>query len=132
MNNYYPCINTVPPPASLTLTSGSNNNNMVVVGDSVTLNCALVLNSAILESDLSLLNVSVQLTHPNGTRISLSSSVTGTTFTYTTTVNSFERSDSGNYTCTANIERQSTATYLIGIDNSMLPSDELEVTTGKN
>jgi hypothetical protein len=106
---------------------------MVMVGDDVSLTCTVELNSGIQpqESDLSLLMVSAQLTHPNGTMLSLSNTLRGTTFTYTTQLNSFRRSDSGNYTCTANIEPQLTATFLTGIDDSMLPSDVLEATTGK-
>ena len=59
--------------------------------------------------------VSAQLTHPNGTMLSLSNTTSGTTFTYTTR---FGRSDSGRYTCAATIRPQSTATpYLSGTDS---------------
>ena len=124
-------MNTVPP-ASLTLTSGrsdsSDNYVMVMVGDRVTFTCTLVLNSTIEMSEVSsLLTVSTQLTHPNGAMLSLSSTTTGITIIYTTTVNSFGRSDSGNYTCSATVGAQPSAMYLTGIDDS---SDALEVTTG--
>jgi hypothetical protein len=83
------------------------------------------LNSGILESDLLLLMVSAQLTHPNGTMLSLSNTVRGTTFTYTTQLNSFGRSDSGSYTCTATVRPQPTATYLSG---SGVLSSAIEIT----
>jgi hypothetical protein len=87
--------------------------------------CTVELNSGIQESDLSLLMVSARLTHPNGTILSLSNTVRGTTFTYTTQLNSFGRSDSGNYTCTATVRPQPTATYLTG---SGVLSNAIEIT----
>ena len=102
----------VPSPASMSVTSSPS--DPVSVTSTVTVTCTVKLNSAILESDLSLLMVTAQLTHPNGTVLSLSNSVTGTTFTYTTQLNSFRRGDSGNYTCTATITPQPVATYLTG------------------
>ena len=70
-----------------------------------------------MESELSLLMVSAQLIHPNGTMLSLSNTMSGTTFTYTTQLSSFGRSDSGNYTCTSTIRTQPTAVYLYGSDS---------------
>ena len=95
----------------------------VYVTSTVTVSCTVELNSAIIESDLSLLMVSAQLTHPNGTILSLSNTMTGTTFTYTTR---FERSDSGRYTCTATISPQPTAIYLSGTDSE---TSAVEITT---
>ena len=70
------------------------------------------LNSAIVESDLSLLMMDVQLSR-DGTPLTLTDlTVTGTVFIYTTQLNSFGRSDSGNYTCTATVEPRPTSTYL--------------------
>ena len=83
----------------------------------VTVTCTVELNSAILQSDLTLLMVSTQLTHPNGTMLSLSNTIRGTTFTYTTQLNSFGRSDSGNYKCTAGVRLQPIATFLMGSDS---------------
>ena len=80
----------------------------------VTVTCTTELNSAVLESDLTLLMVSAQLTHPNGTMLNLSNTMRGTTFTYTTQLNSFGRTDSGNYTCTAEVRPQQTTIYLTG------------------
>ena len=79
-----------------------------------------------MESDLSLLMVSAELTHPNGTMLSLSNTMSSTTLTYTTQLNSFGRSDSGGYTCTATVRPQPTATYLSGTDSD---TNNVEITT---
>ena len=112
----------VPTPSSLMLTSNSGNLDDVtgVVGSDITLTCTLVLNSAIMGSENALLMVEAQLSR-NGTALAIASrSITGTTFTYTTQLNSFGRSDSGNYTCTATVRPQPTAVYLTG--NEILSS----------
>ena len=111
------------------LTSSNGNPELVVFGSAITLTCTVELNSAIMVSDLSLLNVSAQLTHPNGNTLSLSNTMSGTTFNYTTQLNSFSITDVGNYTCNANINPQSSATYLNG--NVVLPSVEIRVATGE-
>ena len=80
------------------------------------LTCVVELNSAILGSEIFHLTVNAQLSK-DGTRLALTGPiVTGTTFTFTTELNSFQRSDFGNYTCTATIRPQSTSVYLTGID----------------
>ena len=62
----------------------------------------MVLNS-IREEDLSLLNVSAQISR-NGTILSQTSqSVDGTIFNFGATVNFFSQSDIGNYVCTATV-----------------------------
>ena len=95
----------VPPPSSLMLTS-SGNSDIVTVGTGVALTCTLTLSSAIVEFDLSLLIVDAQLSR-DGTPLALTGPiVTGTTFTYTTQLNSFGRSDAGNYTCNATVRAQ--------------------------
>ena len=123
------CACIVPTPSSLILTSSSGNTNVVMVGSDVTLTCTLELNSAIVASDLSLLVVDVQLFRD---RTPLSnptmSPVTGITFTYITQLNSFMRSDSGNYTCTATIRPQPRITYLTG--NETLQSDTINIKAG--
>ena len=104
---------TVPTPSSLMLTTS---NDAVVVGSDITLTCTLMLNSVIMGSENALLMVDAQLSR-DGTPLALPNvTVTGTTFTYTTVVNSFERSDSGNYTCTATVRPQPTATHLTGTE----------------
>ena len=112
----YVCICIVPTPSLMLMLTSSNGNPFAVVGSDVTLTCTLVLNSVILGSENALLMVDAQLSR-DGTPLALPSvTVTGTTFTYTTMVNSFRRSDSGNYTCTATVRPQPTATYLTGIE----------------
>ena len=100
--------------------SGNPDDVTVVVGSDLTLTCTLVLNSAIMRSENTLLMVEAQLSR-NGTALPLPSlSVTGTTFTYTTQLSSFGRGDSGNYTCSVTIRPLPTAVYLTG--NEILSS----------
>ena len=54
--------------------------------------------------------------------------VTGTTFTYTAQLNSFGKSDFGNYTCTATVRPYPTSTYILGVDTL---SDMLNIIAGK-
>ena len=87
------------------------------------------LNSAILGSEIFLLVVDAQLSR-DGTPLALTGPiVTGTTFTYSTQLNSFGRSDFGNYTCRATVRPQPTSTYLIGVD---VLSDTLSIKAGNN
>ena len=82
------------------------------------------------ESELSLLMVDAQLFMlRGGTTRNLSvtnQAMSGTTLTYTTVVNSFGRSDSGNYSCVVTIRPSSI--YLYGAKEL---SYEIQVTTGK-
>jgi hypothetical protein len=121
------CIDTVPTPSSLMLTSSPE---ALVFGSDVTLTCTLGLNSAIVANDLSLLMVDVQLSR-DGTLLDnpSQSPVSGTTFTYTTQLNSFGRSDFENYTCTATISPQPNAIYLTG--NETLQSNAINIRAGK-
>jgi hypothetical protein len=65
-----------------------------------------------MESELSSLMVDAQFSR-NGIILTLFNvTISGTTFTYTTIITSFERNDSGNYTCTANVG--SNSSYLYG------------------
>ena len=100
---------------------------MYIIGTDATLVCTVELNSAIDESDLSLLMMDVQLSR-DGTPLTLTGlTVTGTTFTYTTQLNSFGRSDSGNYTCTATVKPQPTSTYLT---RSIMVSSNIVIKAG--
>ena len=81
-----------------------------------------------MESDLSLLIVDAQLSR-DGTPLTLTGqTVAGTTFTYTIQLDSFERSDSGNYTCTATVGPKPPSFY---INMSSTLSHTVRVTTGK-
>jgi hypothetical protein len=86
------------------------------------------LNPAILDSEIFLPMIDVQLSR-NGTPLSLTGpTVTGATFTYVTQLRSFQRSDFGNYTCTAAVRPQPSSTYLTGID---ILSNSLDIKPGK-
>jgi hypothetical protein len=89
-----------------------------------------MLNSAIVASDVSLLLVDTQLSR-SGTPLTLTGpTVTGTTFTYTIQFNSFGRSDSGNYICTATVRPQPTMGTLYHAGNEML-SSVINIRAGK-
>ena len=108
--------------------SGSLMSPVRSIGSQVTLTCTVELDSAVLESELSLLMVDAQLSR-DGTMLSLSGPiVTGMTFTYTQRFESFRRIDSGNYTCTAAVKPRPTATYLITSETHH--SDVKLITTG--
>ena len=92
---------------------------------------------SVTESELSLLVVDVQLSRKEMDTIkNLSDSypmISGAILTYTTVVNSFSRSDSGNYSCVATIRphpnlEQPSSFYLHG--TGKLVSNQTRVTTG--
>ena len=94
---------------------------------------------SVTESELSLLVVDVQLSRKEvGTMKNLSDSyptISGATLIYTTVVNSFSRTDSGNYSCVVTIRphpnlEQPSSFYLYGIGK--LVSNQTQVTTGSN
>ena len=91
--------------------------------------CTVELNkSAVTETEIPLLMVDVQLTR-EGTPLTLTGlKITGTTFTYTTELDSFERSDSGSYTCIASVSPGPTSTYITG---SSTASDTITINAGK-
>ena len=98
----------------------------VIFRSDVTLTCTLRLNSAIVASDLSLLMVEIQLSR-DGVLFD-NPLATDITFTYTIQLNSFGRSDFGNYTCTATIRPLPTAVYLTG--NETLQSNIINIRAG--
>ena len=117
----------VVPPSSVTLTSNVVN-SIQIVGSDVMLICTVELNSAILGSEIFLLTVNAQLSK-DGTPLALDEPrVRDTAITYTAQLNSFQKSDFGNYTCTATIRLQPSSTYLIGTDTL---SDTLTIKAGK-
>ena len=93
----------------------------------VTVNCVVELDPAVMESDLSLLMVGAQLSR-DGTPLTLTGpTVTGTRFTYARQFESFGRTDSGNYTCTATVTPQPSSTYLTGSGSG---TSIVNITTG--
>ena len=118
---------TVPNP-SVTITTTPP--SPILDGTDVTVSCAVKMGQGVVDSDLSLLMVDAQLSR-DGTPLTLSGpTVTGTTFTYTTQLDSFGRNDSGNYTCSATVTRvQQTSTYLTGSGQA---TTVVEIVVGKN
>ena len=106
---------SVPRPASVSIIS----NTVVLLGSDITLTCSVELSSAVTDSDLSLLLVDVQLSR-DGTPLTLTGpTVTGTTFAYTIQLESFNRRDAGNYTCTATVRPKPTSTHLTALGDSI-------------
>ena len=103
----------------------------MTVGTSITLTCTLMLNSAIAASDISLLMVDAQLSR-DGTPLTLTGpTVTGTTFTYTTQINSFGRIDSGNYVCTATVRSKPTQMYIVNHAGNEMLLSVINIRAGK-
>ena len=117
---------TVPDPQSVAVTSSSN---IVSSGSTVSLMCTVELNSAILESELSLLMVDAQLSRDGTPLILTGPSVTGTTYIFTATVISFSESDVGNYICRATVSPHPSSQHLTG--TGQLQSSPFEITIGK-
>ena len=89
-------------------------NSLPILGSDVTLTCTLELHSVVVPSELLLLMVDTQLSR-DGTPLALSGPIaSGTTFTYTRRFETFGRSDSGNYTCTASVGPDLALAYVIG------------------
>ena len=104
-------------PISLPVTlMSSAGDSTVIVGSDVTVTCTVKLHSAVLPSEIFLLTVDAQLSR-DGTPLTLTGPlVTGTTYTYTTQLNSFGIRDSGRYLCTATIRPHPASTYLTGTE----------------
>ena len=111
---------------SVTSTPSSPINDIT---STVAVNCVVELGPSVMESELSLLMVDTQLSR-DGTPLPLTGpTVSGTTLTYTTQFETFRRSDSGNYTCTATVGPQPTSTYLSG---TIVLSDTIKLTARKS
>ena len=127
-------ITVVPTPSLITLTS-SKDNSIQIIGSDVALTCAVILNSAILNSEIStfirMLMVDVHLSKDGKPLTPTDSLVTGTTFIYTTQLNSFQRSDFGSYTCTATIRPQPTSVMPVNLTGVDVLSDTLTIKAGK-
>ena len=97
------------------MTVTSNPPSPILDGTDVTVSCVVEMAQGVVDSDLSLLMVDAQLSRDETPLTLTGPTVTGTTFTYTTQLDSFGRNDSGNYTCSATVTRaQSSSTYLTG------------------
>ena len=121
-------MNIVPTPSSIVLISSEANSDWILIGSGITFTCTVALNPAILGSEIFLLAVDVQLSR-DGTPLTLTGPiVTGTTFTYTAQLDSFETSDFGSYTCIATIRPQATSGYVLGVD---ILSDTLNIKPSK-
>ena len=116
---------------SLIMTS-SEVNDIRIVGSDVTLTCTVELNSAIFSFDDFLLTVNAQLFKEESLLpLPLAGSeVNDTTVTYTAKLqlSPFQRSDFGNYTCSATIRPQPSSAYITGIDTL---SDMINIKPGK-
>ena len=109
----------VPDPQSVTVAALS--------GSDVIISCTIELGPAVMQSELSLLMVDAQLSR-DGTPLAMTNpTVSGTSFIYTTQLNSFGSNDSEKYTCTATIRPQPTSTYLTGMATM---SDTARIITG--
>ena len=90
------------------------------------------MNQNVLASELRLLMVGAQLIRPDGTTVDLSNTwpeISGTTYHFTTRVNSFGDSNVGNYSCIATVTPGPTATFLIGMGQR--ESDPVEIVIGR-
>ena len=93
------------------------------------MNCTIELDLIILESDLSLVNVSAEISRDGTILTQTSQSVDGTTFNFGTTVNFFSQSDIGNYVCRAAVTPLSSSSFLTGMGQR--ESESFEIIIGK-
>ena len=101
----------------------------IIEGASVTLTCIVEMD-ALVELDLQLFNLEVTLSRDEYTVVNLSeAAIYGTTSTYTHQIVSFNRNNSGNYSCTATARPHPSSVFINGSDVSR--SGVLRVTTGK-
>ena len=113
----------VPPPDSVNLLS-SKVNPIWPIGSNISLTCIVKLNPV---ADFSLLTAHIQLSrNENPLPPTSNLTINGTTFTYTTQLNSFERTDSGNYTCIATFRSN-----ISHITMSNPVTNSINITTGK-
>ena len=122
----------VPAPTSITLSTNIPNHTIVPpFGSNVILACAVELTSGPAMIDVAL-NVTFELFRkdPPGPALTTTPpSVSGSTHTTTAVIDSFGRSDSGDYTCRVNISVTSTNAFID--DSTSTVSSTLRVTIGK-
>ena len=89
------------------------------------------LDSIILESDLSLVNVSAEISRDGTILTQTSQSVDGTIFNFGATVNFFSQStsDVGNYVCRATVTPLPSSSFLTGMGQR--ESEPFEIIIGK-
>ena len=75
--------------------------------------CTVELGPTVAESELSMLTVSAVISRDRTPLTLTSQSMSGTTFTFGATVNSFSEGDIGNYSCIATVRPQP-STFLTG------------------
>ena len=117
---------TVPSITSVTVTSSLG--NPVRVGSTVMVTCAVELSAVVMESELSLLTVTAQLTGGGNTLTPSGPTISGSTLTYSFTLGPLLRTHSDNYTCTTTIGPAST--FLTAAEIGQL-SNIIAITTGK-
>ena len=101
-------------------------NPIKAFGSDVTLTCTVKVSEVVVESNVT--EVDVQLTR-NGERQNLTIlAVTGTTFTYTTQLNSFGVDKSGNYICSAIVVPNPPNNTHLTANGSVM--DSIQVSTG--
>ena len=103
--------------------------NPILPGSEITLNCSVVLSPVVMVQDIQLLMIEVQF-YKDGilvTSVNDSTVIIGTALIYSAEMITFERNDSGNYTCNATLK--STLTHLVTSHPSS--SDNIKVSTGE-
>lgn len=120
---------TVPDSHSITITSSSG--SVVQNGSSVTLTCTIELDPAVRESELPLLLVDALLLK-DGADDPMALTVltlTGTTFSYTTLIDTFSDNNVGRYSCRATVRPRASSIFLTGM--SQLESNPIVIVIGK-
>ena len=119
----------VPAPTSVVLTARKSHSvsNYIRPGSSVNLTCTITMSQSVTEIDLPLLVVEVRLSKEGMSHdLGNATVTTGTTFSYTKEMRSFERIDSGNYTCNTTVK--SAHTHVVSSRPDI--SEKIRVTTG--
>ena len=119
-------MHTVP---VINVTITSTHPNPVIEGASVNLTCIVEM-SELVESDLELIKLEVTLYRNGSIPMNLSQpAINGTTSAYTHQIVSFNRNDSGNYSCVATARAHPSSIFIN--DNKLnTSSNVLKVTTG--
>ena len=96
------------------MTVTTNPASITAAGTSVDVICTVEFEPAVVGTNLSLLTVNAQLSR-DGTILALTGpTMTGTRFTFSSMITSFEMSSDGDYLCTATVSLRSAQTYITG------------------